>query len=70
MIQFRDNAPLLGFKVWDIPCVAYFDVVLSPHASDPACGSSLSEYFWLDYFHPTWPVHLLMADRVKQVSLH
>ncbi|KAL8292833.1 hypothetical protein RQP46_000527 [Phenoliferia psychrophenolica] len=68
--QLLDNAPLLGFKVTDAPCKSYAPTGTHPTlVAHPDCVYPLSEYFWKDSLHPSWPVHQLMAERVKGETL-
>ncbi|KAG0134712.1 GDSL lipase/esterase [Tuber indicum] len=30
----------------------------------PECGVKVSEYFWLNSLHPTWPVHKVLAEEI------
>ncbi|CUS12505.1 unnamed protein product [Tuber aestivum] len=32
----------------------------------PECGIKVSEYFWLDSLHPTWPVHKVLAEKIAE----
>ena len=34
------------------------------YTSIPACGAPVNQYFWLDHFHPTFPVHNVTAREI------
>ena len=36
----------------------------------PQCEWAVNQYFWLSGFHPTWPVHQVMADEIVQGLEH
>jgi len=56
------NSPTTyGFKDTTTYCSSYSAVTNDPGISVAACTYPLSEFFWWNSYHPTWPVHQLLA---------
>ncbi|KAL8291962.1 hypothetical protein RQP46_001428 [Phenoliferia psychrophenolica] len=61
--EILDNAKNEGFKNWTQWCPSY-NSATTPTALDPNCTYPLNEFFWLNNYHPTWPVHYLLAKKL------
>ncbi|GAA5964810.1 hypothetical protein JCM21900_001452 [Sporobolomyces salmonicolor] len=59
-----DSPTDYGFIDSTAYCNVYAGITNQPNITLPACTWPLAEYTWWNEYHPTWPVHKLLADVV------
>jgi phospholipase/lecithinase/hemolysin len=61
-----DTPTTFGFTVADRSASVYWNQH-DPEADSQLADAPLKEYVWADDYHPSWPVHKLLAEAVAEV---
>ncbi|KAL4893128.1 hypothetical protein BDV59DRAFT_202107 [Aspergillus ambiguus] len=48
-------------------CEAYEDGTPEPNTEYDECDYGADEYLWSNTFHPTWPIHKLLAQELSEL---
>ncbi|GAA6005411.1 hypothetical protein JCM11491_003633 [Sporobolomyces phaffii] len=62
-----DNPELYGFKDSTTFCNQYTWSSNKPNDSQEICRYPLAEYVWYNSYHPSWPVHRLLASVLTEM---